>query len=56
MIAHNCLVPVAAVMIAVTLLAQQPQVPLVSARRAALQAKFEELLSSEQEARRTTSS
>ena len=43
MIAHSLLVPVAAVLIAVPFFAQQPEVPLVSTRRAALQAKFEEL-------------
>ena len=43
MIAHPLLVPVAAVLIAVPFLAQQPEVPVVSTRRAALQAKFEEL-------------
>ena len=43
MIAPTCLVPVAAVLIAVPFLAQQPELPPVSMRRAALQAKFEEL-------------
>jgi len=43
MTARTVLVPVAAALIAVPLLAQRPEAQLVSTRRAALQAKFEDL-------------